>query len=181
MVNVTTLETLVQLQREMAAADRKVEAEALEQALACVARVVNRADDGTYTTGEAAERLGVSIPTVKRWIERGVLKGVDMGTRWLVAKESVERIVRIRQTLAEMEDEGSPTPEEFAKLRRRWRRRTNGEHVAWGSPQDRSGCQRPGRIQSASRDCRRGDQVCPRLLESVDRSGVGEHSVHVGR
>jgi len=57
---------------------------------------------------EAAERLGVSIPTVKRWIERGALAGGPMGGRWLVAPESVERMVRLRESLVELDREGSP-------------------------------------------------------------------------
>ncbi len=129
MMTVATLDTLAQLQKEMAAAHRKTEEKALAEALNCLAKTLNKADNGTYTTGEAAERLGVSIPTVKRWIGRGALKGVPVGTRWLVAKESVERIVRVRKTLAEMDEEGNPTPEEFMELRRRGRR-PNKERVA---------------------------------------------------
>ncbi len=129
MLTMATLDTLTQLQKEMAAAHRKTEEAALGEALNCLARTLNKAEDGTYTTGEAAERLGVSIPTVKRWIERGVLKGVTVGTRWLVAKEGVERIVRVRKTLAEMDEEGNPTTEEFIELRRRGRR-PNKEQVA---------------------------------------------------
>ncbi|MHB0871507.1 MAG: helix-turn-helix domain-containing protein [Chloroflexota bacterium] len=127
MTTIATLDTLAQLRREMAAQQRKAEEEALGEALACLAKTLNKAEDGVYTTGEAADRLGVSIPTVKRWIARGVLKGVAVGTRWLVGKEGVERIVRVRKTLAEMdEEEGNPTPEEFIGLRRRGRRADEG-------------------------------------------------------
>lgn len=121
MANLATLDTLLQLQREMAAEGRTAEEEALREALTCLGRALSKADDGLLTTGEAAERLGLSISTVKRWAQRGVLRGVDMGTRWLVARESVDRIVRIRKTLAEMDAEGNPTPEEFVQLRRRGR------------------------------------------------------------
>lgn len=95
MADITTLDTLLQLRREMAAEGR---------------------------TTEEAQRLGVSISTVKRWVERGVLRGMDMGTRWLVARESVGRIVHLRKTLIEMDAEGNPTPEEFVRLRQRGRR-----------------------------------------------------------
>lgn len=36
---------------------------------------------GTITIGQAAEILGVSTMTLRRWDERGVLKPVRMGTR----------------------------------------------------------------------------------------------------
>jgi excisionase family DNA binding protein len=80
-----------------------------------------RRREGLLTTGEAAERLEIAIPSVKRWIERGTLKGSQVGGRWLVAEESVERILRIRQLLKEMDEEGYPTDEEIQDMYRRRR------------------------------------------------------------
>ena len=114
-----TLETLVRIEKEMAAEGRAEEVTALRDAVGLVARTLTRSDDGLLTTGNAAERLGVSISTVKRWAERGTLKGVDTGTRWLVTRESVERVLRMRRALAALDKQGDPTPEEFMELRRR--------------------------------------------------------------
>ncbi len=124
----TTLETLARLGQEMAGAGRTVEEQALRDAVA----ELGRFSGGLLTTGEAADRLHVSIPTVKRWIERGALSGVDTGTRWLVTEESVDRVVRIRRNLKEMDEEGNPTDKEIFGLTKRTRRRPTekAEHVA---------------------------------------------------
>jgi excisionase family DNA binding protein len=129
MSDVTTLETLAKLEREMAAGGRDNEVKALQEAVACLSRSLTRGGEGLLTTGEAAEKLGVSISTVKRWVQRGVLRGVDTGTRWLVGREGVERILRMRKALAELDEQGYPTAEEFAAIRRRGRR-ARGEDVA---------------------------------------------------
>ena len=117
-VSPLTIETLAELQKEMAAARRGPAAEALKEALTALARPTR----GWLTTGQAAERLGVTIPTIKDWIRRGTLKGTPVGSRWVVSEESVERILGIRKALADIEDEGHPTPEEIASLTREARR-----------------------------------------------------------
>lgn len=129
MADATTLDTLLHLQRQMAAEGRSAEERALRDAVACLSSSMVRGDGGLLTTGEAARLLGVSISTIKRWVGRGVLRGVDTGTRWLVEREGAERVLRIRATLAEMDDESNPTPEEFALLRRRGRQ-GGGREVA---------------------------------------------------
>lgn len=123
-----TLETLVRIEKEMAAEGRADEVKAIRDAAGLIARTLTRSDDGLLTTGNAAERLGVSVSTVKRWAERGTLKGVNTGTRWLVTRESVERILRMRRTLATLDEQGDPTTEEFMELRRR-RERVGGENA----------------------------------------------------
>ncbi len=117
-ISPSTIETLAELEQEMVAAQRRPAAEAIREALAALARP-NR---GWLTTGQAAERLGVTIPTIKDWIRRGTLKGTPVGSRWVVSEESVERILGIRKALADIEDEGHPTPEEIASLTREARR-----------------------------------------------------------
>ena len=104
----TRLDTLARLGRELASEGRSQEAEAVREAISELAH-----SHGLITTGQAAERLRISIPTVKRWIERRVLAGVDTGTRWLVSEESVERVLRRRQTLADLDEEGNPSNEEL--------------------------------------------------------------------
>lgn len=104
MVKLATLSTLENLKQEMAYAGRSREQEALDEALGALARPRR----GFLTTGEAADQLGISIPTVKRWIERGTLDGGPVGGRWLVSSESVERILRVRNVLRELDEEGNP-------------------------------------------------------------------------
>lgn len=102
------LDTLARLGRELAGEGRNQEAEAVREAISELAY-----SHGLITTGKAAERLHISIPTVKRWIGRRVLAGVDTGTRWLVSEESVDRVLRRRQTLADLDEEGNPSDEEL--------------------------------------------------------------------
>jgi excisionase family DNA binding protein len=87
MVDRTTLNTLAEVEREMAREGRFREKEALREAL----RARARPEGGFLTTGQAAEKLGVSIPTVKRWVERGALVGGAMGGRWLITAEGAGR------------------------------------------------------------------------------------------
>lgn len=114
MTRFATLQTLAELEREMARAGRLREEAALREAL----RQLARPERGVLTTGEAAARLGVSIPTVKRWIERGVLAGGRIGGRWLVAQESVEQLVHLHEALVALDHEGNPSPGELQALLR---------------------------------------------------------------
>lgn len=117
-IRASTIETLAELEQEMVAAQREPVAEAIREALTALARP-NR---GWLTTGQAAERLGVTIPTIKEWVRRGTLKGTPVGSRWVVSEDSVERIVGIRKALDDLDEEGYPTPEEIASLTREARR-----------------------------------------------------------
>ena len=124
-----TLDTLARLERELASEGRTQEVEAVRDALAALARP----ERGLLTTGQAADRLGISITTVKEWVKRGTLKGVDTGTRWLVSEDSVERILRIRKTIAEIEEEGYPTPEEIYELTKKVRQQMVSDKKAAGA------------------------------------------------
>ena len=117
-ISPATIETLAGLEQEMVAARREPAAEAIREAIAALARP-NR---GWLTTGQAAERLGVTIPTIKDWVRRGTLKGAPVGSRWVVSEESVQRITGIRNALGGLEEEGYPTREEIADLTRESRR-----------------------------------------------------------
>jgi excisionase family DNA binding protein len=129
-VSIATLQTLADLEDEMVRAGRATERQALHEAL----QSLGRPERGFLTTGQAAERLGVSIPTVKRWIERGALAGGPLGGRWVVATESVEQMVRLRAALAVLDREGNPSPEEIQTLIRP--HRTSGESVSEPSHPD---------------------------------------------
>ena len=124
-----TLDTLARLERELADEGRTEEVEAVRDALSALARP----ERGLLTTGQAAERLGVSITTVKEWVKRGTLRGVDTGTRWLVSEHSVERILKIRQTIAEIDEEGYPTPQEIYELTKKVRRQMASDKKAAGA------------------------------------------------
>ena len=105
MVRLATLSTLAELEDEMARAGRSREQAALRDARQALARP----ERGFLTTGQAAERLGVSIPTVKRWVERGALAGGATRGRWLVSTDSVDRLLRLRESLLALDREGNPS------------------------------------------------------------------------
>ncbi|MHB1159147.1 MAG: helix-turn-helix domain-containing protein [Chloroflexota bacterium] len=120
-MNRGTIDRLAQLARELDDAGRGDMAEAVRDA------VNELRPAGLITTGEAAERLNVALTTVRRWVERGVLEGVDTGTRLLVSQESVDRILKARQLQREMDAEGISTEGELYELTRRVRRQMNAE------------------------------------------------------
>ena len=49
------------------------------------------------SVNEAAQRLGVSIWTVKRWIKKGKLQGIRIGGWWKVDEAEVKRFIRESQ------------------------------------------------------------------------------------
>lgn len=118
-VKPSTIRALSELEQEMAAAQRSDEAEAIREALGALARPAR----GWLSTGQAAERLGVTVPTVKDWIRRGTLEGQPVGGRWRVSAASVDKVLQVRGMLTEMEEEGYPTEEDIRDLTRRARRR----------------------------------------------------------
>lgn len=124
-VKPSTIRALAELEQEMAGAQRTAEAEALREALALLVRPSR----GWLSTGQAAEKLGVTIPTVKDWIRRGTLEGQPVGSRWRVSAASVEKVLRVREMLAEMDDEGYPNEEEIRNLTRQVRRQMNAEQA----------------------------------------------------
>jgi hypothetical protein len=113
----------------MERAGRSREALALRDAL----RALARSERGFLTNGQAAERLGVIIPTVKRWIERGAVEGGVLSGRWLVSAESVERLIRLRAALVALDEEGNPTPDEVRRLINR-RGSAEGQGAAAAGP-----------------------------------------------
>jgi excisionase family DNA binding protein len=127
MVEKAVIETLARLEHDLAEQGKAEYEAAVREAINALAR-----SNGLLTTGQAAERLHVSVPTIKRWIERGALAGVATGTRWLVSEADVDRLVRVERNLAELDAEGNPTDEEMEALYRRPRRNAEGgkERVA---------------------------------------------------
>jgi excisionase family DNA binding protein len=115
MIKLAVLETLADLEQEMARAGRPTEEAALHEAV----RALSQPSSDHLPAGRAAERLGVSTATVKRWIERGTLDGAVIGGRRIVSAASVDRLVRIRDVLDELDKEGNPTPDEVRALYQR--------------------------------------------------------------
>jgi excisionase family DNA binding protein len=120
-MNSATIDRLAQLARELDGAGRRDMADAVRDA------VNELRPYGLITTGEAAEGLKVALTTVRRWVERGVLEGIDTGTRLLVSAESVNRILRARQLQQEMDDEVRATDSEIYELTKQVRRERNAE------------------------------------------------------
>jgi len=124
-VKPSTIRALTELEQEMARAQRTAEAEAIREALAALVRP----SQGWLSTGQAAEQLGVTVPTVKDWIRRGTLEGQPVGSRWRVAAASVEKVLQVRRTLVEMGAEGYPTEEEVRELVQRVRHQLAAEQA----------------------------------------------------
>ncbi|MDU2065234.1 MAG: helix-turn-helix domain-containing protein [Sporomusaceae bacterium] len=49
--------------------------------------------NGLMTTVEVAERTGVSVPTVKRWLQTGVLLGTKLGGTWFVEDVDLQEFI----------------------------------------------------------------------------------------
>ena len=49
------------------------------------------------TTTEAAARLGLSHETVRRYINRGLLRGYKRGRDWFILQSELERFMRTRR------------------------------------------------------------------------------------
>lgn len=47
------------------------------------------------STVEAAKMLCVSVATIKRWLEEGVIYGVKVGTTWVTSDAAIKEALRI--------------------------------------------------------------------------------------
>lgn len=131
-VRASTLDELRELEREMEFQGRASKAEALREAVVALARPAR----GWLTTGQAAERLGTTIPTVKEWIRRGALTGRQVGTRWWVSAESVDDVLGFGRSLAELEEDGSTGDAEgIYEITKKIRRQLGAEKRAGGARQ----------------------------------------------
>ncbi len=121
-VKASTLDQLMRLEQEMAVQGRIEAAEALRETLSALTTA-----RGWLTTGQAADQLDVSIPTVKDWIRRGTLTGRQVGSRWHVSQESVRKVLGLRQVLAEMDQRSHSTRQQTHDLNKRVRRQVGAE------------------------------------------------------
>lgn len=46
-----------------------------------------------FTPDEIAEKLGVTVGTVRRWLRNGEIKATKIGRKWFVSKTEIERII----------------------------------------------------------------------------------------
>jgi excisionase family DNA binding protein len=60
------------------------------------------------TTGEVAQRVGVSRQTVVNWVKKGILPGVRLGGRTLVAPAALRRFAQIEGILDDLDAERQP-------------------------------------------------------------------------
>jgi excisionase family DNA binding protein len=75
------------------------------------------------TTGEVAQRVGVSRQTVVNWVKKGILPGVRLGGRTLVAPAALRRFAKLEGILNDLDVERQPaTPVEAAEQVRRTRK-----------------------------------------------------------
>jgi excisionase family DNA binding protein len=109
MVTLSTLERLNELEQRLDDLGLQPYRDALDDALRELGGPAHR----FLRTGEAARRLGVSVPTVKRWGRRGILPIARVRGRWIVPADSVERLVASAPSLpgeGPLEDLGAPLP-----------------------------------------------------------------------
>lgn len=57
------------------------------------------------TTGEVAHRVGVSRQTVVNWVKKGLLPGVRLGGRTLIAPAALERFAQLEGILDSLDAE----------------------------------------------------------------------------
>jgi excisionase family DNA binding protein len=56
------------------------------------------------TLEEVAQRLKVSVKTIRRWLQQGRLTGIKMGKLWRIRETELEAFIE-RQTQQRREDE----------------------------------------------------------------------------
>ncbi len=111
MVTLSTLERLSELEQRLDDLGLQPYRDALDDALRELGGPAHR----FLRTGEAARRLGVSVPTVKRWGRRGILPISRVGGRWIVPADSVERLAAAAPSLpgeSSLDDLGAPLAQE---------------------------------------------------------------------
>lgn len=71
-----------------------------------------------YKVGEAAQRLGISIPTLRRWCEKGKLRyrRTKKGHRRIHAEE-IERLLALRKKAKQSKGQGGEAEEQRSPLR----------------------------------------------------------------
>jgi excisionase family DNA binding protein len=114
------------LARNLRREGRRADAQTVDELVQVIAADSGREDDESatfLTTGEVAQRVGVSRQTIVNWVKRGLLPGVRLGGRTLVAPAALRRFAKLEGILDELDAERPPaTPEEAAEKTRQTRR-----------------------------------------------------------
>ncbi len=126
----STFDELQELESEMECQGRISKAKALREAMLALARPSR----GWITTGQAAERLGITIPTVKAWISRGALVGRQVGDRWWVSAASVDDVLGFGSSIAELEEDSLPTEGDIHSIVKKVRRQTGSGEEGGSCP-----------------------------------------------
>ncbi len=53
--------------------------------------------DNLLTPEQTAEKLQVSLATVKRWLTAGILPGYKVGRQWRISEEQLQAFIKGRQ------------------------------------------------------------------------------------
>jgi excisionase family DNA binding protein len=108
------------LARTLRREGRRAEAQTVDALLKAMAQSERITDEGAappwLTTGEVAQRVGVSRQTVVNWVNKGLLPGVRLGGRTLIAPAALARFAHLEGILNDLDAERPPaTPTEAAQ------------------------------------------------------------------
>ena len=114
------------LARDLRDEGRRADAQTVDALLqAIVASQMGETSDQApfLTTGEVAKRIGVTRQTVVNWVKKGILPGVRLGGRTLIAPAALQRFAKLESILNELDAERQPaTPTEAAEIVRQTRK-----------------------------------------------------------
>jgi excisionase family DNA binding protein len=115
------------LARDLRREGRRVDAQTVDDLLQVIAAGGDEIESAPFlTTGEVAQRVGVSRQTVVNWVKRGILPGGRLGGRTLIAPAALRRFAKLEAILDELDAERPPaTPDEAAKSVQQTRKRSH--------------------------------------------------------
>ena len=103
------------LARNLRHEGRRTDAQTVDDLLQAIAASTGE-EASPLTTGEVAQRVGVSRQTVVNWVKKGLLPGIRLGGRTLVASAALHRFAKLEGILDDLDAERSPVaPAEAAE------------------------------------------------------------------
>jgi DNA-binding XRE family transcriptional regulator len=102
--------------------------EALQRAIA----ISQAGESASLTTGELAQRIGVSRQTVENWVKQGLFPGIVLDARTVIAPAKLARAKPVERTVGDLEIERQQTmhtqaSERMQPARKEWARRKQGK------------------------------------------------------
>jgi excisionase family DNA binding protein len=85
---------------------RQEDAQALETLLEVIESI--EGSPAYLTTGQVAQRLGVSRQTIVNWTKQGLLPGIRLGGRMMIPASALDRFNQFEQILNELDGEREP-------------------------------------------------------------------------